>query len=132
MGFKKILGNIKEKYDDYSDQRKKDRARQEKIEREGSEKHLKYEKAVNSLLEKFEIPDLDQFLTRIVGEKPEPEYEIEEDTGRERKINPSRRDYLDSIWENLDTDEISFQQLKDFAKKNRIVSQSLFWGRNRN
>lgn len=126
MDFKKIIGDIKDKYEDYSEQRKRERIRNEKIAQEGEEKFQKYEKAVNRLLDKFEIPDLDSFLTRIIGKKPEDRYETDEYTGRKQRIAPNRREYLNFVWDHLDNDEINFQQLKDFAKKEKIVVPSFF------
>jgi hypothetical protein len=115
MGWKKILSDIRDKYNEYSENR---------IENE--RKRAEYEKTVNKLLDKFEIPDFDQFLLRFLNKKPEPEIETDEETNRERKINPGRREYLDFVWDHLNDNEINFQQLKDFALKKRIVTLSFF------
>jgi hypothetical protein len=63
---------------------------------------------------------------KYLNNKPEPVEEVDEDTGRTRKIRPSRKDYLDFVWSHLDDAEINNNQLKDFALKNRIVAPSFF------
>lgn len=55
---KKFLGDVKDKYDEYSDKKKRDRKVKEKIERDRIEKKQPFVNSVNSLLDKFEIPVL--------------------------------------------------------------------------
>ena len=110
-----ILGKIKDSIED----------RQER-KREEQEEQEEYDDKVNDLLDKFEIPDFDDFLMNYLNKKPEPEYEEDKDTGRDRKINPGRKEYLDFTWEHLEKDEIHYNHIKDFALKNQIVSPSFF------
>lgn len=126
MGWKKILGDIKDKTSEYRENKRQEQDARERKLREQEARRLEYEEAVNRLLDKFEMPDFDKFLMRILGKKPEPEIEIDEETNKQTKINPSRKDYLDFIWDHLHNGEINFQQLKDFAIKDRIVSPSFF------
>lgn len=126
LGWKKILGDIKEKTSDYMEKKRQEREIRERELRKEEAKRLVYEVEVDRLLDKFEIPDFDKFLTRVLGKKPEPEIEIDENTQKQTKINPSRKGYLDYVWKHLNLDEINFQQLKDFAVKERIVSPSFF------
>ena len=51
MGFKKFLGNVKKQYDERQEQK---RMEEQEIQ--------EYQDQVNGLLDKFEIPDLDDFL----------------------------------------------------------------------
>jgi len=110
-----ILGKIKDSIED----------RQER-KREEQDKQEEYEDKVDDLLDKFEIPDFDDFLMNYLNKKPEPRYEEDKDTGRDRKINPGRKEYLDFTWEHLEKDEINYNHIKDFALKNQIVSPSFF------
>jgi len=110
-----ILGKIKGSIED----------RQER-KREEQDKQEEYEDKVDDLLEKFEIPDFDKFLMRYLNKKPEPWYEEDKDTGRDRKINPGRKEYLDFIWEYLEKDEINYNHMKDFALKTKIIAPSFF------
>ena len=110
-----ILGKIK---DSVEERRERKRAENEEWE--------KHENKVNSLLDKFEIPDFDNFLISYLNKKPEPRYEEDKDTGRESKVRPSRKEYLDFVWEQLEKDEINYNHLKDFALNNTIVSPSFF------
>ncbi|QLH08818.1 hypothetical protein [Candidatus Nitrosotenuis sp. DW1] len=144
MDFKKILGKVVDKLEDGTEnlkesiEERKQRKREEEIIRIGEEalrrkrendereELLKFKNKVNDLLDKFEIPDFDKFLMKYLNNKPEPEYEKDEDSGRTRIIRPSRREYLDFIWEYLDDEEINYNQLKDFALKSKIVTPSFF------
>ena len=110
-----LLDRIKDNFEE-----RRERKRQE------DEKWKEYEDKVNELLDKFEIPDLDKFLMRYLNDKPEPEEDEDEETGRIRKIRPGRREYLDFVFEHLKNDDINFDHLKDFALKNRIVTPSFF------
>ncbi len=136
MGWKKILGDIKEKASDYAEKVKEEHEIRNKVKMDEEMRRIKnhveelkkrkeYENAVNRLLDKFEIPDFDKFLIRVLGKKPEPTIE-EDENGRQHKINPGRRDYLAYIWMHLNDEEINFQQLKDFAVKNKIIVPSFF------
>lgn len=115
MDFKKALGNIKENINEKLEHR-----RQSKLEQE------EFENKVNDLLDKFEIPDFDDFLLKYLNQKPESTFEIDKDTGREREFRPGRKQYLDFVWEFLQKNEINYRQLKDYALKNHIVTPSFF------
>lgn len=137
MGFKKFLGKVADKIEDVAEDIKESREekrRQEEKSRaeewQRKEKARKYreeiENKVNRLLDKFEIPDFDNFLMKYLNDKPETEKEYDEETGKTRAYRPSRKDYLEFVWDHLDDDEINYDQLKDFALKHRIVSPSFF------
>ena len=110
-----ILDKVKKSLDERRERRREEQAEWEK-----------FENKVNPLLDKFEIPDFDNFLMKYLNKKPEPEFEEDRDTKRQRKINPGRKEYLDFIWEHLEKDEINYEHLKNFALKKRIVSPSFF------
>ena len=124
MGFKKILGGIAGNIKDSIDEKLDERNRRDRESDEADER-------VDQLLEKFEIQSFNEFCMRYLGQTPQPTYERDEKTGREHKINPSRKDILKFIWQHLDNEEINFDQLKDYALKKRIVSPS-FFGENEN
>lgn len=115
MGFArflgKIVGQIKTGY----------RQHEKKIEFEEKEMEK-----IDSLLDKFEYPDLEKLCERILGQKLEGRIEEDEDTGRLVRKKPNRREYLDLIWENLKYDELKFSQIQDFALRERIVTPSFF------
>lgn len=115
MDFKKVLGNIKENLDE-----KREHKRQNKLEQE------EFANKVHDLLDKFEIPDFDDFLLKYLNQKPESTFEIDKDTGRERETRPSRKQYLDFVWEFLQKNEINYSQLKDYSLKNHIVTPNFF------
>ncbi len=114
MGFKKFLDGVKDKYDQRHERKQKE-----------EEKLKEYKKTVNGLLGRFEIPDLDDFFMKYLNDKPESEIEEEED-GRKIEQRPSRREYIDFAWDYLDDEDITYEQLKNFALKKRIVSPSFF------
>ena len=119
MGFKKLLGNVKKQYEE--------RQEQKRIE---EEQFQQYEEQVNGLLDQFEIPQLGDFLIKYVNNKPEPSKEKDEDSGRIYTQKPSRRDYLDFTWEHMKEKEITYEQLKSYALKKRIVTPSFFGSEN--
>ena len=96
-----------------------DEAEAERVRREREEVQEEYENRIEELLDKFEIPDFDSFLVRYLNNKPEPWYEEDKDTGREHQVRPGRKEYLDFVWGYLEKDEINYEQLKDFALKQR-------------
>jgi len=119
MGFKKFLDDVKEKYEE----------RQEKKLLE-EEEFQEYQDTINNLLDRFEIPDLDDFFMKYLNNKPESWYEEDKDTGRSIKQRPSRRNYIDFAWKNLGHEEITYEQMKNYALKKRIVTPSFFGAEN--
>ncbi|MGH7884477.1 MAG: hypothetical protein ACRENO_02135, partial [Thermodesulfobacteriota bacterium] len=64
------------------DKVKKSLEEQKARRREEKEEQEEYENKVNDLLDKFEIPDFDDFLMNYLNKKPEPWYEEDRDTKR--------------------------------------------------
>lgn len=126
MGFKKFLGKVVDKIEEKAEDMKEAREERREAKREEEAKQEEFQNKVDDLLDKFEIPDMDKFLMRFLNNKPESYEEEDEDTGRVRKVRPSRKDYLDFVWEHLDNDEINYNQLKDFALKEKITTPSFF------
>tara|TARA_Y100001936_G_C15951667_1_gene600533 strand:+ start:259 stop:1053 length:795 start_codon:yes stop_codon:yes gene_type:complete len=124
MGFKKFLGGIIDDVKESIEDRLEEKNRRDRESDEADSR-------VDELLEKFEIQSFIEFLMKYLNQTPKPVYETDEKTGREHKINPSRKDYVDFIWDHLDDSEINYEQLKDYALKKRIVSPS-FFGENEN
>ena len=67
------------------------------------------------LLDNFQFADLQGFCIDIVGEKPVMDQQ-----------HLSRTEVLEFIWEKYHKGAIQFSQLKDFAIKHNIVSESFF------
>lgn len=117
MGLGKILGGLA---DDVRESRERKREQKQR-EQELADEH---EDLVNALLDKFEIPDLDKFVMAYLNKRPEPD----EDGGGGKPAPPGRKDYTEFIWKHIEEEEISYEQLKDFAIKNRVVAPSFFGG----
>lgn len=115
MGLKKFLGNVKEKYDEKQEQKHLE-----------EQEFREYQEIINTLIDRFEIPDLDDFFMKYLNNKPESWYELDEDTGREIKQRPSRRNYVDFVWKYLGSEDITYEQIKNYALKKRIVTPSFF------
>ena len=115
LGFKKFLGNVKKQYDERQEQKRME-----------EQEFQEYQDQVNGLLDKFEIPDLDDFLMKYINNKPEPWKEKDEETGRMYTQRPSRKDYLEFTWNHIENEEISHEQIKNYALKKRIVTPSFF------
>ncbi len=101
-------------FKDWLEKQRKERESREKLENELKEK-------VTTLLDKFEIPDFDEFFKNIIGHVPKLEYEDED-----RKItkNPLRKEYLDFMWNNLRNNTINFNHIENFAVKRGIIHQT--------
>ena len=67
------------------------------------------------LLDNFQFADLQDFCTEILGEKPIIDRE-----------HLSNTEVLEFIWEKYHKGAMKFSQLKEFAIKHNIVSESFF------
>jgi len=115
LGFKKFLGNVKEKYDERQERK---RGEEEEFE--------EYQDKVNELLDRLEIPDFNDFFMKYLNNKPESIKEEDKETGRVTTQRPGRRDYLDFAWKHLSSEDITYDQIKNYALKKRIVTPSFF------
>jgi hypothetical protein len=75
----------------------------------------------DALLDKFELDQLKQLCINILGREPKPEYFEERETGKQIELPLYRNDYLHFIIE-----ELRFSQIREYAIKNKIVSNSFF------
>lgn len=126
MGFKKILGKVAEKIEEKAEDIKEAREERRKQNEIEEEERLANENKINSLLDKFEIPDFKKLFEKVIGSEPTIEYEIDKDTGREVTKYPLRRVYLNFVKENMDQEELSYAQIKDFAIRHKVVAPSFF------
>jgi hypothetical protein len=115
MDFKKIINDVKSKYDE----------RQERKQEE-EEEYLEYQDKINELLDRFEIPDFNDFFMKYLNNKPESWKEEDKDTGRIYTQRPGRKDYLDFAWKYINKEELTYDQVKNYALKKRIVTPSFF------
>lgn len=126
MEFKKILGKVAEKIEEKAEDIKESREERRKQQAVEEEELRKEEQKINDLLDKFEIPDFKLLFEKVIGSEPTLEYEIDKDTGRETTKRPLRREYLDFVLDNIQDEELSYQQLKDFAIRHKIIPPSFF------
>lgn len=122
----KAVGDVKGRIDDVAENRRQTNAKNEEIRIDEEKELLEYAEKVNELLDKFEISNFDAFLERYLNVKKPVirEYDKKTDSAYERPL--SRKEYLQSMWSHLNTQEISFQHIKDFALKYKVVSPSFF------
>ena len=142
MGFKDwALKKLEER-------REKNQLEQEERERI-QEENRKHRFEIQDLLDKFTIKQLQEFCSSYIGTLPEDELEVDEDDDEKESIRPEpkklgflvpkrklswkkdpatrgRRVYTEFIWKCIEEGDIRYQQLKDFAINNRIVSPSFF------
>ena len=141
MGFKDwALKKLEER-------KEKNQLKQEERERI-QEENKKHRFEIQNLLDKFTIKQLREFCTSYIGALPDDELEVDDDDEREsirpepkklgfrvpkRKLSwkkdpatRGRRVYTEFIWKCIEEGDIRYQQLKDFALNNRIVSPSFF------
>jgi hypothetical protein len=67
------------------------------------------------LLDNFQFADLQSFCVNVIGENPSMDQE-----------HLSRIESLDFIWDKYHKGKIQFSQLKEFALKHNIVTESFF------
>ena len=136
MGWKKILGDAKEKIDDYAEKRRMENEEKERIERMEYEQrksereahesaYRKYEKEVNDLLSKFDISELESLLLKILNVKVGDIFVPQGESGGYRR-RPERIDFTRKIWGHLREGSLHKEQIKDFALKYKIVAPSFF------
>ena len=142
MGFKDwALKKLEER-------REKNQLEQEERERI-QEENKKHRFEIQNLLDKFTIKQLREFCTSYIGALPDDELEVDDDDDERESIRPEpkklsfrvpkrklswkkdpatrgRRVYTEFIWKCIEEGDIRYQQLKDFAINNRIVSPSFF------
>jgi len=141
MGFKDwALKKLEER-------KEKNQLKQEERERI-QEENRKHRFEIQNLLDKFTIKQLREFCTSYIGALPDDELEVDDDDEKEsirpepkklgfrvpkRKLSwkkdpatRGRRVYTEFIWKCIEEGDIRYQQLKDFAINNRIVSPSFF------
>lgn len=119
MGLGKFLGKV-------ATDIKERRADKREAQKMAEDEYREFEDNVNTLLDKFEITDFNKFLMKYLNNKPESKEEVDEVTGNIMETKPSRKDFLNFIWKHLDDKEINFNQLKDYALKNKVVSPRFF------
>ena len=130
------------------ERREKNQLEQEERERI-QEENKKHRFEIQDLLDKFTIKQLQEFCSSYIGTLPEDELEVDEDDDEKETIRPEkkktsfkfgkiklswkkdpgtrrRREYTEFIWNCIEEGDIRYQQLKDFALNNRIVSPSFF------
>jgi len=126
MGWKKLLGDAKGKIDEIAENRRQINAENERITKENEEKLLEYTNKVNNLLDKFEISKFEDFLKKYLNHTNFTFHETDKKTGEIYEKAGSRRDYVATIYQYLDLKEITYDHLKDFALKARVVAPSFF------
>ena len=126
VGFKKILGKVAGKIEDKAGDIKEARQERRKQHEIEEAEFRKEEQKITDLLDKFEIPDFEKLFDKVIGSQPSLAYDIDKDTGKEVLKRPLRREYLDFVLDNIHDEELSYQQLKDFAIRHKIIPPSFF------
>ncbi len=111
---KKLLEDTKNKYDETQEKN-----HQEKLELKS------HQKKVNNLLDEFTIPQFDDFLKNYLGKIVSVKY-YENKSGKKIAELPIRGDYVQFIYKQLNNNEITYNQLKKYALKQKLVSPSFF------
>ena len=124
----KAVGDVKGKIDDAAENRRQTNAENERIKAEEEKEYLEYTNKVTDLLDKFEISNFDSFLQRYLNvDKKDNIIEIEDKKTDSVYTRPmSRKEYVEDIFRFLNSKEISFDHLKDFALKAKVVAPSFF------
>ena len=119
MGFKKFFDRNN---DDEKTHSKQSEIEKIKTEIEKEDRIFQQElQAKHKLLDRFEPEQLKQLCMDILGREPDPEYFEESGTGKQVELPQYKNDYIHFIIE-----ELRLSQIKDYALKNKIISDSFF------
>lgn len=126
MNWKKALGDVKDKIDDVAENRRQTNAENKRLQDEEDQREQEYLDKVNSLLDKFEISKFEDFMKRYLNVEPQVMeiHDKKTDTTYERPM--TRKEIIEDIHGFLDSREITFEHLKDFALKAKVVAPSFF------
>ncbi len=122
----KAVGDVKSKIDDAAENRRQVNAENERIRAEDEKVFSEYTKKVTDLLDKFEISNFNDFLKRYLNLEDYNATEYDKKTDTEYRRPLTRKEYVDDIFVYLQKQDISFQHLKDFALKAKVVAPSFF------
>ena len=75
---------------------------------------------MNNLLDEFTIPQFDDFLKNYLGKIVSVKY-YENKSGKKIAELPIRGDYVQFIYKQLNNNEITYNQLKKYALKQKLV-----------
>jgi len=115
MDFRKIFSPEKNSKESNENQSEIERI---KSEMDADDRIFQQElQAKDKILDKFELDQLKQLCTDMLGRDPEPEYFEETETGKQIELPLYRNDYIHFIIE-----EFRLSQIKDYALKNKIAS----------
>lgn len=85
------------------------------------ESKKEFENKVNSLLDKFEIPDFEGLCDDVIGLRPKIEYEKDDVTEKQIPKRPLRKYYLDFVWDHIKSGTIGYNNLERYAIKKQII-----------
>ncbi len=97
--------------------------------KEEKEQRKELEKNVKNLLKKFEISDLQKICQSIIGKEPEwwHKREFEKDGKTyEETLPPERWEFEDFIWKYVKKNEMTYEQIQDYAIRHSLVSRYYF------
>ena len=125
-GWKKLLGDAKEKINDYQEKKRIETEEQDRIDALENEKILEYTNKVNELLDKFEISNFNDFLKRYLNVDNNMVEIHDKKTDTTYTRPRTRSEYVSDILTFVKSKEITFDHLKDFALKAKVVAPSFF------
>jgi len=126
MGWKKLLGDAKGKIDEIAENRRQINAENQRLQDEADKKVLELKNKVDNLLDKFEISKFEDFFKRYLNLSV---FKVQEEDKKNNTVYERpmlRSEFINDIYVYLDSKEISFEHLKDFALKAKIVAPSFF------
>jgi len=105
--------------------------------KEDKEKRKELEKQVKTLFKKFELSDLNKLCQNVLGKEIEPwrkkDDEFEKNGKMYQEYHPiERSEYEDYIWKHIKKNDITYEQLQDFAIRHSLVPRYYFDGNGKN
>lgn len=126
MNWKKALGDAKGKIDEMAEKRRLANEENKRIREEEERRAQEYLDKVNNLLDKFEISKFEEFMKRYLNVDPQVMEIHDKKTNTTYERPMTRREFMEDIHRFLDSREITFEHLKDFALKAKVVAPSFF------
>lgn len=126
LNWKKALSDAKSKIDEMAEKRRITNEENKRIREEEERQAQEYLDKVNNLLDKFEISNFDEFLKRYLNVENNvvEVHDKKNNTTYQRPM--ARKEYMEDIYRFLEAREITFDHLKDFALKAKIIAPSFF------
>ena len=112
--------------DEIAENRRQVNAENKRLQEEEDHRKQEYLDKVNNLLDKFEISKFEEFMKKYLNVEPQVMEIHDKKTNTTYERPMTRKEIIEEIHDFLNSREITFEHLKDFALKAKVVAPSFF------